>query len=312
MKDYIIAILGGIFAIAAALIPIYVSRERKKKLHKKVDTDSKYAVFKISDIVKDELRKVELNIDSLSFKSNFTILDLKIYCKKIYYPGFPPQKIDNYIDIARETAYTLKYANPKEDEKLTPIDKINLSNVLPWETYLINLMKVNDIIDYYNYRILDVGIGNGHTTENLYHNCKKLIGVDISRKALEYALEKFPHASLIHNQAEDLCDINNSSIDLFFAFRVFQSSLFDRRMALCEAYRVLTSGGLIILSIPIMFLKNDGKVLSGLIPPNQNEPSMEYALSVAETIKDLMDTLNFQNLSISKESPYELYIVGRR
>lgn len=312
MKEYIITVIGGIFAIAAAIIPIYLNKERKRKLHKNVDIDSKYAVYKISDIIKDELRKVELNIDSLSFKTNFTILDLKIYCKKIYYPSIPPQKIDNYIDLAREAAYTLKYANPKEDEKLTLIDKINLSNIFPWETYLINLLKANEIIDYYNYRILDVGIGNGHATENLYRNCKKLIGVDISRKALEFAMEKFPQASLIHNQAEDLHDIHNSSIDLFLAFRVFQSSLFDRRMALCEAYRVLASGGLIILSIPIMFLKSDGKVLSGLIPPNQNEPSMDYALSIAETIKDLMDTLNFQNLSISKASPYELYIVGSR
>lgn len=312
MKEYLIAIIGGIFTLLAALIPIYISRERKRKSHKVIEVDSKYAVFKISDIIKDELRKVELNIDSLSFKSDFTITDLKTYTKKIYYPGYSPNKIDNFIDLARETAYTLKYSSPREDEKLTPIDRIKLPNISPWEKYFINILRENEIIDYYNYRLLDVGIGNGYTTENLYRNCTKLIGIDISRKALEFAKKKFPHARLIQNQAEDLCDIPNSSIDLFFAFRVFQSSLFDKRVALCEAYRVLTSGGLIIISIPIMFLKNDGKVLSGLIPPNQNEPSMEYALSVAESIKNLMDTLNFQNLSISKDSPFELYVVGRR
>jgi SAM-dependent methyltransferase len=312
MQEYIIAIIGGVFTLIAALIPIYINREKKKKSLKRIEMDSKYAVFKITDIVKDELRKVELNIDGLSFKSNFNISDLRTYTKKIYYPNYPPQKIDNYINQAREIAYTLKYAKPHEDEKLTPIDKIKLPDILTWETYFINIFKQNEVTDYYNYRILDLGIGNGHATENLYRNCKKLTGIDISRKALEYAKEKFPLAHLVQNEAENLCDIHNSSVDLFLAFRVFQSSLFDKRLALIEAFRVLTSGGLIIISIPIMFLRNDGNALIGLIPPDKTEPSMEYAMSVAESIKDLMDTLNFKNLSISKESPFELYIIGKR
>ena len=307
----IAALIGGGFIIIAAIIPIYYAN-RKKSSKIDVDKDSKYAVYRISNIIKDELRHVGLNVDSFSFLPNFSVLDLKTYCKKIYYPNYPGNKIDLYIDSAREKAYSLKYAEPKEDEKLIPIGRIKINKIMPWENYITNILKDQGLADYYVYRILDIGIGNGFATENFYRNCKNLTGVDISSKALKYAKQKHPSARLINNQAEDLHGINNSSIDIVFAFRVFQSSLFDKRMALCEVFRVLSSGGIIIISIPIMFLKENGDILSGLIPHDQKEPSMEFALSIAKSFKDLMETLNFKNVDISNKSPYELYISGKR
>lgn len=253
-----------------------------------------------------------LNIDNFSFMPNFSILDLKIYCKKIYYPNYSEGKIDSYIDTAREKAYSLKYAIPKEDEKIVKINEIKINNIMRWENYIIDLLKSQNLEDYYNYRILDIGIGNGFSTESFYQNCKKMIGVDISRKALEYAKQKHPNARLINNQAEDLKDIPNNSIDIIFAFRVFQSTLLDKKMALCEAFRVLSSGGILIISIPIMFRKENGDILFGLIPPDQDQPSMEYALLIAQEFKDLIMTMNFMEVNISKDSPFELYIRGKR
>ena len=308
----IAALIGGVFTITATIIPIISYRKRKKHVPINIDEGSKYAVYKISNIIKNELCQVGLNIDSFSFMPNFSILDLKIYCKKIYYPNSSEEKIDSYIDSAREKAYSLKYANPKEDEKLVQINKIKINNIIPWENYIIMLLKAQSLEDYYNYRILDIGIGNGFSTESFYRNCKKLTGIDISRKALEYAKLKHPNARLIKNQAEDLKDIHNNSIDIIFAFRVFQSTLFDKKMALCEAFRVLSSGGILIISIPIMFRKENGDILFGLIPPDQENPSMEYALLIAQDFKDLIMTMNFKNVNISRDSPFELYISGKR
>lgn len=305
------ALIGGVFTITAAIIPIYYKKKRElPKIN--IDDGSKYTVYKISNIIKNELCQVGLNVDSFSFMPNFSVLDLKTYCKKIYYPNYPEEKIDLYIDSAREKAYSLKYSNPEEDEKLVPISRIKINNIIPWENYIITILKDQGLTDYYNYRILDIGIGNGFSTENFYRNCKNLTGIDISNKSLKYAKQKHPNARLINNQAEDLYAISNSSIDIIFAFRVFQSTLFDKKMAFSEAFRVLSSGGTMILSIPIMFLKENGEVLSGLIPPDQEKPSMEYAILIAQYFKDLMTTMNFKNVNILSDSPFELYISGKR
>lgn len=306
------ALIGGGFTIASAIITVYFTRKKREYQNIVIDEDSKYAIYNISNIVKDELRSFGINVDSFSFMPNFSVLDLKNYCEKIYYPNYPKEKIENVIDNAREKAFYLKYAKPSEDEKLVPVDKIKIIDLMPWDIYVVNLLKSLGVVDYYNYRILDIGIGNGFSTESLYRNCKELIGIDISKKALKYAKTKHPNARLINNQAENLKDIPNSSVDIIFAFRVFQSTLFDKKMALSESFRVLVSGGILILSIPIMFLKENGETLSGLIPPGEEKPSMEYADSIAHYFKDLMMTMNFKNVSICRDSPFELYVVGKR
>ncbi|MFZ4545570.1 MAG: methyltransferase domain-containing protein [Saprospiraceae bacterium] len=261
-----IALITGAFVIIAAIITGIFSliaskssdKSKKKKAvfkgkdDNKIDNNSKYAICSISEIIKNELRHNELNIDSLKFKTDFSILDLKHYTKAIYYPNYQKEKIDNIIDSAREKAYTLKYSKPKEDEKITSLEKIKLSNIKPWEEYLFDFLNKKNIASILGYKILDIGIGNGYAVENLYKNCSSVCGIDISEEAISFAKKKLPAITYFKNQAEHLKDISNSSIDLVFAFRVFQSSLFDKRAAMSEAFRVLSSGGYMIISIPIM------------------------------------------------------------
>lgn len=321
-----IALISGGFVVIAALITAISSLissktsdkaknrkiDLKVKSDNKIDNNSKYAICSISDIVKNELRNNELNIDSLKFKTDFSILDLKHYTKAIYYPNYKKDLIDSIIDSAREKAYTIKYSKPKEDEKITSLEKIKLSNIKAWEEYLFDFLNKKNITSILQYKILDIGIGNGYAVENLYKNCKSVYGVDISEDAISFAKKKLPSITYFHNQAEHLKDISNSSIDLVFAFRVFQSSLFDKRAALKEAFRVLSSGGYMIISIPIMFLKEDGTVLTGLIPSGENKPTLEYANKVIDKIVELLDILNFTEILVDKSSPFEYYIIGKR
>ena len=83
-------------------------------------------------------------------------------------------------------------------------------------------------------------------------------------------------------------------------------------MALHEAYRVLRLEGLVIISIPIMYLKGDGEVLKGLIPSGSTEPKMEYAESMVTRIEKLLNTLNFKKVGVDRRSPFEVYIHARR
>lgn len=276
--------------------------------------DSKYRIQNTADIIKAELQKSGINVQNLTFGPDFTIRDLEVYCHKIFYPDISIEDLKQILEDARSKAFTVKYADPREDEKTFPIEKIALPNMRPWTAYFYDILVTLKINNLKELDVLDVGIGNASATTSLYRDIDSIKGVDVSVKALEYAKKQLPNLSVWRNSAEDLRDISTSSIDLYLAFRVFQSTLFDRRGALREAYRVLRPGGIAMVSIPIMYLTAEGSVINGLIPPGSTDasPSMDYAKGVMNDLERMLNALNFRNVRTYIESPYELYVVGTR
>ena len=59
-------------------------------------------------------------------------------------------------------------------------------------------------------------------------------------------------------------------------------------------------------------LKDDDSVLKGLIPPEEKEPSVEYAKNLAKSYKELLKILNFSKVKIDKNSPFEYYVSAKR
>lgn len=112
-------------------------------------------------------------------------------------------------------------------------------------------------------------------------------------------------------------DIESFSVDLYISLRTYQSTLFDVKESLHEAYRVLAKGGGIVISIPAMYLKkdNNGKIISvlkGLIPQGSSVPIFEYAMQVSEKIEGYLKILGFRDVIIGSESPFEIYIGARK
>ena len=141
---------------------------------------------------------------------------------------------------------------------------------------------------------------------------RSFTAADISTEALRLAKEKYPQMHELVCPAEDLRHIANNSMDLYISLRTFQSTLFDRRVALHEAYRVLRNGGVVLLSVPIMFLRRDGKVAPGLIPPGSSRPSMDYARQLVGRIRDYLSILNFRSVRVHDRSPFEVFLSARR
>lgn len=278
-----------------------------------VDTGSKYRLQNITEIIKVEAANHGLNIDGLQMSDRFHINDLKRICMKILFPEKQPSEVSDILQNARATAFSRKYAEPKEDEKLVDVSRIRVDGLKPWHTYFTDILHHLGIDDPNQLDILDVGIGNGHAEGSFLSQIHSFKAVDISDEALEYAKKKYPYPQMTSFicPAEDLERIPNNSVDLYLSLRTYQSTLFDRRTAIHEAYRVLRMGGIILLSIPIMFLHGECEVLSGLIPPGSSEPNMRYAQQLVARIHDYLTILNFRDVMTHEGSPFEIFLSAR-
>lgn len=308
--------------IGILFIPLWEKEEMERREVVKeeagdaVHKTSKYRLQSTPDIILNELHKHNINTDGIQILSGFNIHDLKKRVKflnsKISY-----ENLCSLVESARETAFTVKYAAPKEDEKLENIANFKVDGILEWQNYLKEFLIKLGVSDFKNIEILDVGIGNAYASNEFHCNCNNLTGIDISKNALIYAKDKLPNANLLVGSAEELNKIPSHSIDLYISLRTYQSTLFDIKESLHEAYRVLAKGGVAVISIPIMYLKKDekGKIqktLKGLMPQGSSKPSFEYAMQVSEKISNYMNVLGFNGVVIDTSSPFEIYIGARK
>jgi len=281
-----------------------------------VHVKSKYRLQSTPDIILNELQKYNVNTDGIKIVPGFNVNDLKKRIR-ILNSQLSREKVSELVEAARETAFTSKYAAPKEDEKLEKISGIKLEGIAEWQTYLQTFLSKIGISEVKNIEVLDVGIGNAYASQVFLSRCANLTGVDVSQEALNYAKDKLYDANLQIGSAEDLTNIKPFTVDLYISLRTYQSTLFDIKESLHEAYRVLAKGGGIVISIPIMYLKKDDagnilNVLKGLMPQGSNEPSFDYAMEISKKIESYLNILGFRDVEISAESPFEIYIGARK
>jgi SAM-dependent methyltransferase len=307
--------LGPILLLVAALLflPFWEQSCRPSAaLTRSVDSVSRYRLQSITDIVRAEAANHGIQIDGIQIGDRLHINDLEQICTRAWFPNKSADEIKRVLQAARATAFSRKYAEPRGDEKLVDVSTIQIEGIRPWHRYFTDLLKDLGVKDFNQLDILDVGIGNGHAEEPFLSQLHSFKAVDISNEALQYADKKYVQMTRFVCAAEDLTQIPNNSVDLYMSLRAYQCTLFNRRAALHEAYRVLRNGGIIVLSIPIMYLQENGKVLTGLIPPGSTAPNMEYARHFAERIKDYLTILNFRDVKMDERSPFENFLCARR
>jgi SAM-dependent methyltransferase len=307
--------LGPVLLVtfALAFVPFWKSRTGPSSAAPRaVDNNSKYRLQSIVEIVKGEAATHGIQIDGLNIGDRFHINDLERVCSRAWFPEKSATEVSHVLQAARAKAFSSKYAEPREDEKLVLPSKIAVNGLKPWETYFLDFLSDLGVDELNQLAILDVGIGNGHAEEPFLKQIHSFKAVDVSDEALDYARKKYPQMECFVAPAENLKQIPNGSVDLYVSLRTYQSRLFDRRASLHEAYRVLRKGGIIVLSLPIMFLRADGTVLTGLIPPGSTVPDMGYARQLAVRIQEYLAILNFQNVKIDERSPFEIFLSARR
>ena len=298
-------IFFDIFVILLLLsIIIYIKMKNKKN---KLDTDSPY-LLSISHLIEDELSRNGFNISSININEDgITLNDIISVCEKVLYSNISKNKIINAVKAARAYAYTIKYAEPRnEDEK-----RVDIHGLQDWKVYFNKMLVSIGMSDLSGKIVLNVGIGNAVESKGLFSECD-LYGVDISQKALDYAAKIFPNLHQIIDEAENLSKISNNFCDVYISLRTYCSSFFDIRKSIIEAYRVLKNGGIFIISIPILFIKKNGKKINGLINYSKGSVETSIANSKLIEVKKYLSILRFNKIKIHRESPYEIYITAQK
>lgn len=134
------------------------------------------------------------------------------------------------LEIAQHNAGTKGFFNDLEEYRF---DKLRY------------LPKVIDFSSYKGKHILEIGCGVGIDLVRFAQGGAEVIGVDLSKTAIELAKKNFEH----HRLEGELCIMNgealefsDNSFDVVYAHGVLQYTADDNRMV-SESYRVLKPGG---------------------------------------------------------------------
>lgn len=268
--------------------------------------ESIYVREKIPDIMRRILKERSIDITSVKFVLDLTISELERICH-LRYPRRPLEDIREIVRQARATAFEHKYADRTEQDDERYKDK----DIKPWKEEVQSLLSHLNILDINTKKVINVGIGNGLEAKGLFDNIEEFIGIDISGKALAQAKERCSKMKSIVTDAEDLRDVENESQDVYISFRTYQSTLFDIKTAVLEAYRVLKPGGTILISIPYVFVEESGKIVKGLLIPETDEVDPDLPYDLVDRIRRMLNRLNFNNIGI-RTGMVEIYVYGKR
>lgn len=175
------------------------------------------------------------------------------------------------------------------------------ANDEPWPSHMKRLAQKVGIKD--EMTLLNVGINDGQEMEGLEN---KIIGIDLSDKAMQKGIDKYPNMSFVKGSANDL-PIESNSMDVYISFRTLCVTGIYESRALSEAKRVLKDGGLILISIPsVNYDKGDtlNKGKYNIEPCKRNDFNEE-----AKRFYDLLENKGFVDLRAYKNG-VEDFILG--
>lgn len=158
------------------------------------------------------------------------------------------------FDIAKKGYVNFLLAH-KMNSKLPGDNKLMVdarNNFLSKGYYSVFRDKLTELIDQFNPKsILDAGCGEGYYTDGVYQPSRNIIGIDISKTALQKAAPKNRNITYIAASLFDI-PVQSESTDLLFSlFAPYAGE---------EFHRVLKKDGIMILGIPgenhLLELKN--------------------------------------------------------
>ena len=218
-----------------------------------------YSAKRISKIVMEKLQEKGIFISEEELQSNKQIEKLAQLIVEKY--KFNIEDASGLVNLVISEAFDEKYAtyNYLDDARSLSID---------WKNNFLTIYNKLLLSSMENKDILDVGVGSGNEAIALFSGCHNITFVDVAPNGLENIKKQLPNSNIVVSRAENLATLINNSYDIYISLRTYNSSFFNIKQAISEAYRVLKNGGSIIISIANGFLcPEDQYIIPGLIIP---------------------------------------------
>lgn len=100
-----------------------------------------------------------------------------------------------------------------------------------------------------NKLILDAGCGTGLVTHKVHKAGHKVLGIDISPKAIAEARSRYPETQFVQGALDTKWPFDNEEFDVIYSFEVIEHILHTLRYV-SEMNRTLKRGGLLVLTTP--------------------------------------------------------------
>ena len=265
---------------------------------------SYYSTKRIGNLLRDKLKGKGFNISQKEVYDNKQVPELTRFLANKY--NIKYEDAMNLISDGLKYAFNEKYASYNYRDDARSLDD-------GWKEHFISICEelINDSIN--DKKILDVGVGSGNEATILFSNCNDITFVDIAPIGLQKIKNKIKHAKIINSTAEKLPFLDDR-YDLYVSLRTYNSSFFDVKKSLAEAYRVLTHNGAIILSIANGFLScKENKIISGLIIPGIDFIDIYRGIDTVRNLSKEFSNNKFKNINIytTKEEIYLTAIINK-
>ena len=265
--------------------------------------ESLYVKTQICDIILDHLRREGLDIKEVPYDWDFSIDDLVQFCGTSYGPAIP-WDLEDMLHRSRGLAFDRKYADYSYAN--------DARSLLPkWKDEFTAILERMGVPAIEQFRVINVGIGNGIEGEKLLENVANLTLVDIGMQSLEAARSRLPNGRVFLADAENLKPIRAVSQDVYVSLRTYQSSYFNIVCAVREAYRVLRPGGVFVVSVANAFVGDEGVLVPGLVIPHTSIVDRDRPFEVAEKIRRQLTILRFEDVGVHSGLT-EIFVFGRR
>jgi 2-polyprenyl-3-methyl-5-hydroxy-6-metoxy-1,4-benzoquinol methylase len=145
--------------------------------------------------------------------------------------------------------------------------------------------------------ILDIGCGKGLKTLLFGKRCKKVIGIDISKKAVASAKIKSTFLNKRINSEFRCVKLENAEFEGEYFDKIFSICVIEHvsnyRQLLKEAYRILKRNGHFIFSVDALETIEDNK----LVEKHRREHHVKKYFKIDE-LKIILQDANFKKISI--------------
>jgi SAM-dependent methyltransferase len=148
-------------------------------------------------------------------------------------------------------------------------------------------------------RVLDAGCGTGYGTAELARDAAVVAGVDIDPQTIAWARQTYPLDNVRWMVASGMAlPFAAGAFDAVISFEVIEH-LADQRGFLRECSRVLTAGGLLVVSTPNKLYYGESRGEAGLNPYHVRElDAQEFASELREV---------FPNVAVTVQNRFECF-----